>query len=163
MRRTPEARVLERLTALGAAHEVIEIDPADADTTAFCAKHGYPLERSCNAIIVASKREPKRYAACVVLAHTRLDVNRRVKTLMGVSRASFASAEEMQRLTGMEVGGVTPLALPEQMPLYVDSRIMELDWIIIGGGGRSCKIKLSPHCFNDLGAEVVRDLAVPIT
>lgn len=163
MTQTPEARVLAKLTSMGVDHEVIEIDPSDADTSVFCAKHGYPLERSCNSIIVASKRRPKRYAACVVLAHTRLDVNRRVKALMGVSRASFASAEEMQNLTGMEVGGVTPLTLPEQVPLYVDSRIMELDWIVIGGGGRSCKIKLSPYVFTDLGAEVVRDLAVPIS
>ncbi len=82
---------------------------------------------------------------------------------MGVRRASFANAQEMKTLTGMEVGGVTPLALPEKMPLYVDSRIMELDWIIIGGGGRSCKIKLSPDCFTRVGAEVVHELALPIS
>ncbi len=158
-----EGRVLEKLRSLGIAHKVIPIDPDDADTTVFCAKHGYPLDRSCNTIVVASKKEPKRYAACVVLAHTRLDVNRRVKKHMGVPRVSFATAVEMQRLTGMQVGGVTPLALPAGMPLYVDSRIVELDWVIIGGGGRSCKIKLSPDLFTQLGAEVVRDLAVMAT
>jgi prolyl-tRNA editing enzyme YbaK/EbsC (Cys-tRNA(Pro) deacylase) len=109
---------------------------------------------------VASKREPKRYAASVVLAHTRLDVNKRVKTLMGVPRASFASAEEMETVTGMEVGGVTPLSLPRDLPLYVDARIMALEWVIVGGGGRSCKIKLSPRVFERLGAEVVENLAL---
>ncbi|MFQ5600432.1 MAG: YbaK/EbsC family protein [Candidatus Krumholzibacteriia bacterium] len=154
-----EAKVLEALRDLGVPHEVLGIDPEFADTAAFCERYGYPLEHSCNAILVATKKEPKRYVACLVLAHTRLDVNHRVKTLLG-ERASFASPEEMRALTGMQVGGVTPLALPPGVPLYVDARIMDLDWVIVGAGGRSSKIKLAPATFEKLGAEVVEDLAV---
>ena len=91
-----------------------------------------------------------------------MDVNKRVRKLMGVSKASFASAEEMELLTGMEVGGVTPFSLPEGLQLYVDSRIMELDWVILGGGGRDRKLKISPEVFHQLGAEIVENLALPI-
>ena len=73
-----EELVIASLRNLGVPYELIEIDPAFADTAAFCEKYGYPLERSCNTIIVASKKEPKQFVACVVLAHTRLDVNKRV-------------------------------------------------------------------------------------
>ena len=83
---------------------------------------------------MASKKEPRVFVACVVLATTRLDVNKRVRKLMGVSKASFASAEEMKELTGMEIGVVTPFSLPEELQLYVDSRIMELDWGDTGRG-----------------------------
>ncbi|HIL88322.1 MAG TPA: hypothetical protein EYM25_06390, partial [Deltaproteobacteria bacterium] len=107
------AFVLETVANLGLPHEVIEIAPAYADTTAFCEKYGFPMEQSGNTIVVASKKEPKVYVACVVLATTRLDVNKRVRKLMGVSKASFASAEEMNALTGMEICGVTPFSLPE--------------------------------------------------
>ncbi len=138
-------RVLERVRSLGVSHEILSIDPADADTVVFCEKYGYPLEQSGNTIIVASKKEPKAYAACVVLATTRLDVNKRVRHLLGVSKLSFATAEEMQELTGMEVGGVTPFALPDEMPLYVDSRLMELEWVILGGGGRDRKVRIAPE------------------
>jgi prolyl-tRNA editing enzyme YbaK/EbsC (Cys-tRNA(Pro) deacylase) len=156
---TPEERVAASVEKLGVPYELITIDPAFADTAAFCEKYGYPVERSCNTIVVASKKEPKQFVACVVLAHTRLDVNKRVTKLMGVSKASFASAEEMMALTGMQVGGVTPFALPPGMPLYIDDRIPSLDWIILGGGGRSLKIKASPEALIKLGAEVVPGLA----
>ena len=156
------ASVLETVANLGVLHEVIVIDPTFADTDAFCEKYGFPLEKSGNTIVVASKKEPKVYVACVVLATTRLDVNKRVRKLMGVSKASFASAEEMNALTGMEVGGVTPFSLPEGMPLYVDSRLMALDWVILGGGGRDRKLKITPEVFHQLGAEIVEDLALPI-
>ncbi len=156
---SPEEIVAAAVANLGIPYELIEIDPAFADTAAFCEKYGYPVEQSCNTIVVASKKEPKKYVACVVLAHTRLDVNKRVTKLMGVPKASFASSEEMMALTGMQVGGVTPFSLPQGMPLYVDDRVMAADWIILGGGGRSLQIKTSPEVFTKLGAEVVSGLA----
>jgi prolyl-tRNA editing enzyme YbaK/EbsC (Cys-tRNA(Pro) deacylase) len=154
------AQVIAALEGLGVPYEAIAIDPAYADTTAFCMHYDYPLTHSGNTIIVASKKIPKQFVACVVLATTQLDVNRRVKQLMGVSRASFATAEEMYQLTGMQVGGVAPFALPTDLPLYVDERLMHLEWVILGGGGRTLKIKVPPLIFTKLGAHIVTDLAI---
>ena len=152
-------QVIDAINALVVPYELITIDPAYADTIMFCEHYKYPLAQSCNTIIVASKKEPKQFAACVVLATTQLDVNRRVRQLLGVSRLSFATSEEMMTLTGMQVGGVTPFALPEGLPLYVDGRIMALDWIILGGGGRDTKVKITPEVFRKLDADIVADLA----
>ena len=154
--------VLKTVANLGLPYEVIEIDPALADTALFCERYGFPMEQSGNTIIVASKKDPKLFVACVVLATTRLDVNKCVRKLMGVPKASFASAQEMEVLTGMEVGGVTPFSIKEGIDLYVDSRVMELDWVILGGGGRDLKLKISPEVFHQLGAKIVKNLALPI-
>jgi len=142
-----DARVRASLDGLGVAYEVMRIDPDFADTAQFCEKYGVPLDRSANTIVVASKKEPKLYCACVVLATTRLDVNHAVKRLMGASRVSFATADETKALTGMMIGGVTVFALPPDVPLYVDDRLMPLDWVILGGGSRSTKIRTSPEVF----------------
>ena len=154
--------VLKTVTELGLTYEVIEIDPAYSETALFCKKYGYPIEKSGNTIIVASKKEPKLFVACVVLATTRLDVNKCLRKLMGGLKASFASPEEMKVLTGMEVGGVTPFSLPKEMKLYVDSGIMRLNWVILGGGGRDKKIKISPEVFHQIDAEIIENLALPI-
>ena len=155
-----ERRVVEVLGRLGVPYEWIEIDPAFADTAAFCAKYGSPLDRAGNTIIVAAKKEPRQYAACVVLATTRLDVNHAVRTLLGVSKVSFASADETMALTGMLLGGVTVFALPEDLPIYVDDKLMALDWIILGSGSRSSKIKTSPEVFRRLpNARIVAGLS----
>lgn len=155
--------VLDYLAFTGIPFEVLDIDPKYADTTAFCEQYGHPPEKSANTIIVASKKKPKQFAACVVLATTRLDVNKRVRKLMNTGKLSFAKADEMMELTGMEIGGVTPFALPEGLPLFVDSRIMNLDWVILGGGGRDYKIKIAADVFHRLGAQVVPELALPIS
>ena len=155
-----ERRILDGLDAAGADYEVIAIDPELADTAAFCAHYGYPLERSANTIVVAARKEPGVACACVVLADTRLDVNHKVCELLGVRKASFAGADQTSDLTGMMIGGVTPFALPAGLPLYVDSRVMDADWVIVGGGSRSMKLRLAPRLFVDVaGATVVPGLA----
>lgn len=155
-----DQRVVQVLESLGVPWELIPIDPAYADTAAFCERYGAPLEHAGNTIIVAGKKEPKQLAACVVKATRRLDVNHAVRKLMGVSRLSFASAEETMALTGMMIGGVTVFALPAGLPIYVDDTLMALPWLILGSGSRSSKIRTSPEVFRRLpGAQIVADLA----
>jgi prolyl-tRNA editing enzyme YbaK/EbsC (Cys-tRNA(Pro) deacylase) len=145
-----EQRVHQILDGLEVPYEVIPIDAAFADTTAFCERYGFPLDHSVNTIIVGSKKEPRQYCACLVLATTRLDVNHTVRQLMGVSRVSFASADDTSALTGMMIGGVTVFALPPELPIYIDAPIMALDYVILGGGSRSVKIKVSPEVLGRL-------------
>ncbi len=158
-----EGRVRTALGELGVAGwEWIEIDPQYGDTADFCAQYGYDLPHSANTIIVAGKRGPAAYCAGIVRACDRLDVNRRVRRLMGASRASFASAEETREITGMMIGGVTALALPEGMPIYADARLLEMEYIILGAGSRSGKVKLPPQELGKLpGLEFVEDLSQP--
>ena len=142
--------------------EWISIDPQYGDTADFCAQYGYDLPHSANTIIVASKRGAAAYSACVVRACDRLDVNRTVRRLMGVSRASFATAEETQDLTGMMIGGVTILTLPEDLPIYADQRLLEMDYIILGAGSRSAKVKMPPQELSKLpGLEFIDGLSQP--
>jgi prolyl-tRNA editing enzyme YbaK/EbsC (Cys-tRNA(Pro) deacylase) len=155
-----EEKVISALERTRVSYEIVEIDPEFSDTEVFCSKYGYPPEQTCNTIIVTSKRGPKKYAACVVLSHTRLDVNKRVAGLLGTSKASFAPAEEVKELTEMQLGGVTTFALPEDLPLYVDQRVIEAEWVILGGGSRRLKIKVDPRVLIKLGGQVVPDLAL---
>ena len=156
-----EERVRHVLVELGVPYELIPIDAAFAETMSFCERYGFPLEHSVNTIIVGSKREPKQYGACLVLATTRLDVNHAVRKLIGVSRVSFASAEDTVSLTGMMIGGVTVFALPSELPIYIDAPIMSLDYVILGGGSRSLKVKISPQALAHLpNTRVIQALSV---
>jgi prolyl-tRNA editing enzyme YbaK/EbsC (Cys-tRNA(Pro) deacylase) len=151
-----ERRVVAVLDGLGVPYEVQPIDPAFADTAAYCQRYGVPLDHAANTIIVVSKREPRRYAACVVTATTRLDVNRAVRHLLDASKVSFASADETRELTGMLLGGVTVFALPAELPIYIDDKVMQLEWAILGSGSRSSKIRVAPEALRRLpGAQVV--------
>ena len=152
--------VAEALAAHGVAHEVLACLPELADTAEFCAHYGFSLEQAANTILVASKKvDPPRYAVCVVLGTTRLDVNRSVRALLDVKRASFADAGTTAALTGMLVGGVTAPGIAG-LPVYVDRAVMDVPRVVMGGGNRSSKIVLDPAELLKLpGTRVVDGLA----
>jgi prolyl-tRNA editing enzyme YbaK/EbsC (Cys-tRNA(Pro) deacylase) len=137
-------KVADALSHWDIAHEVIPCNPEWADTADFCAAYGFPLSTSGNAILVTSTRGLKSYALGVVQATHRLDVNHQMRRLMGVARASFARAEETRELTGKEIGGVTPFGLPPECPVYLDDNLSGLEYVVLGAGTRSAKLKLAP-------------------
>ena len=140
-----EKAVVSNLEELGISFELVQINPDFADTAEFCREYGYELDVCGNTIVVASKRGEKQYSACIVLGSDRLDVNKTVRSLMGVSRLSFASAEETETLTGMTVGGVTPFALPQDLQVYADEKVLSLECVILGSGSRSSKLLVAPE------------------
>lgn len=157
-------RVAEDMVRLGVVGDVVPCDPAAADTADFCATYGYAMEDSANTIVVVGKAAEPVYAACVVLATTKLAVNSVVRRRLGTRKASFAPGETTLELTDMEIGGVTALGLPDGIPLWVDAAVMGRERIVLGGGNRSCKLIVAPsELLKVPGVEVVDGLATPVT
>jgi prolyl-tRNA editing enzyme YbaK/EbsC (Cys-tRNA(Pro) deacylase) len=158
----PDRDALEAALAGRGEYELFACDPALADTASFCAHYGFALEDSANTIVVVGKGADPVYAACVVLATHRLDVNRTIKRRFG-RKSSFASAEETKTITGHEIGGVTVFGLPPDLPVWIDAAVMERDRIVLGGGSRSWKVIAPSSILLTLpGATVVEGLAKPV-
>ncbi|MEV4753946.1 YbaK/EbsC family protein [Micromonospora sp. NPDC049559] len=142
---------------------VAPIDATLADTAAFCEAYDVGLDVSANCVVIAGKREGEvRYAACVILATTRADVNGVVRRQLDVRKASFAPMADAVELTGMEYGGITPIGLPEEWPILVDERVIATPHVIVGSGVRHSKIALPGPALGALpNARVVEGLARP--
>jgi len=140
---------------------VAPIDPDLADTAAFCERYEVALEDSANCVVIAGRREGvTKYAACVVLATTRADVNNVARRLLDVRKASFAPMDDAVSLTGMEYGGITPIGLPADWPVLVDRAVLDRSVVVIGSGLRRSKIALPSAALADLPtAQVIDGLA----
>ena len=140
---------------------VTEIDPELADTAAFCEAYGSPLTASANCVVVAGKRAGEvRFAAALVLATTRADVNGVIKRRLDVRKASFAPMDEAVSLTGMEYGGITPVGLPADWPILIDQAVADAPELVIGSGIRGSKLLISGSALAGLpNAEVIDGLA----
>jgi len=140
---------------------VAEIDPDLADTAAFCEQYGVSLDVSANCVVVTGKRDGEaRFAACVILATTRADVNGAARRALDVRKASFAPMDEAVGLTGMQYGGITPIGLPSDWPLLLDARVAAEPELVIGSGIRGGKLLVPGDLLAKLaGAEVIEGLA----
>jgi prolyl-tRNA editing enzyme YbaK/EbsC (Cys-tRNA(Pro) deacylase) len=149
----------------GADTEVAPIDPDLADTAAFCEHYEVGLAESANCVVVAGKRGGvTSYAACLVTAVTRADVNGVVRRRMDARKATFAPLDDVVAATGMEYGGITPVGLPDEWPIFIDARVVKQEHVVIGSGIRGSKLWLpGPSLATLPGAEVIEGLANPIS
>lgn len=140
---------------------VFAIDPDLADTEALCAAYDLPLLDSVNCVVIRGIRgADERYAVCLTQATKRVDVNGLVRRRLEARRASFAPMAEAVARTGMEYGGITPIGMPPEWPIWVDSQAVDRDLVCIGSGLRRSKLLVPGHALAALpGAEVVTDLA----
>ena len=135
---------------------VAEIDPKLADTAAFCAHYNISLGQSANCVIVeATRGERTWYAACVVLATTRADINGLVRRTLDARRASFASMDIALAKTAMEYGGITPIGLPTGWPILIDAAVAHSEHVVIGSGIRGSKIIISGRTLASVPGAVV--------
>lgn len=139
----------------------VAIDPELSDTATFVAAYGLSEDLAANCVIVSGARNgEERVAACVILANTRADINVVVRKRLDVRKASFMSLDDAVARTGMEYGGITPIGLPREWPILVDSRVAESGLLTLGAGVRAAKIIAPGALLAGLpGAEVVEGLA----
>ncbi|RAG86448.1 hypothetical protein DN069_06455 [Streptacidiphilus pinicola] len=139
----------------------VDTDPDKADTTVFCETYQVPPELSANCVVVAAKRGGEvTLAACLALAHTRVDVNTTVRKHLGARRASFAPMDTAVAETGMEYGGITPVGLPASWPLLIDEAVASVPSVLVGSGRRRGKLIVPGRAFARLpGAEIIPGLA----
>jgi prolyl-tRNA editing enzyme YbaK/EbsC (Cys-tRNA(Pro) deacylase) len=160
------APVAEALKGWPGAEEVLvaEIDPALADTAAFCERYGVSLEESANCVVIAARRGGNTtYAACVVTATTRADVNGLVRRHLDARKASFAPVADVTVATGMEYGGITPVGLPADWPVLVDEAVAKTGSVIIGSGIRGSKLRLPGRLVAAIpSAQVLPGLGIPV-
>jgi prolyl-tRNA editing enzyme YbaK/EbsC (Cys-tRNA(Pro) deacylase) len=152
----PHPSVSSGLEQCGINYRVFQCEEEFADTAIFCEHYGYAPESTANTIITATKADPVRFACAVILATTKLDVNKKISQLLEAKRVSFATGEQTLGLTGMQIGGVTPFGLPD-IPIYLDARLMDCDELVLGGGNRTTKILLDPEELKKLPRSCVID------
>lgn len=158
-------RTLAAVDPVAAASVLVApIDPDLADTAAFCAAYGVEPGESANCVVLAGRRgEVERLAAALVLATTRVDVNRVARREMDVRKASFADRDAAVAASGMEFGGITPVGLPAAWPLLLDPAVVALTSVVVGSGIRGSKLRLPGAVLAGLpGARVVPGLGRPI-
>lgn len=139
---------------------VAAIDPTIADTASFCKTYDIQESISANCIIVEAKRADKIWhAACLILATDMIDVNGKVRRFLDARKISFAPKDTALALTDMEYGGITPLGLPEGLPILIDNHVITHERVVIGGGLRSSKILIPTEVLTGLGSAITADIA----
>lgn len=137
--------------------QVATIDEQLADTAEFCAEYDVALESSANCVVVTARRGDRTtHAALMVRGTDRADVNKTVRKHLDARKITFADQGYVEEATGMRSGGITPIGLPSDWPLLVDSAVATGGLMVVGAGVRSAKVLVDGAALAELpGAQVL--------
>lgn len=141
-----------------------KIDPQYMNGSALSDHYDVNLEDGANCIVVRGKRgETRTNAAVLVPVGYRADLNGLVCEKLDAKKVSMAPLEEVIQETGMEYGSITPVGLPESWKVLIDSRLMEKETIIVGGGKQISKLRVPTAFLKQLpNVEIVENLAIKV-
>ena len=153
--------VAEAVKTINAELYASEIDPSVSDTAAFCERYEIDMEVSANCVVIEAKRADRVwYAACVILATTRADINGVIRKSLDARKTSFAPMEKAVSMTGMEFGAITPIGLPVDWPIFIDTQVAATQKVIIGSGVRHSKLLVPGKLLGELQSASVMDITI---
>ena len=135
-----------------------------ADTDKWAEVYDVPLDQTANVVVVETRKTrgaEREFAAVLVLADSRADLNGAVKRAFAVSKVSFAPTDKAVAATGMESGGMSPIGLPDSWPLLIDERVTKVEKVYLGSGIRPSKLVVDGGIFAHVPhAQIIGDIAI---
>ncbi|MCA2002845.1 MAG: aminoacyl-tRNA deacylase [Chloroflexi bacterium] len=131
-------RFLDSRRVAYTAHEL----PAEKLGAVEAARHlGVPPQQVFKTIVVL--REKKKPALAVVPGPRSVDL-KLLAAFLGEKKVSVPTEREAEQLTGLQAGGISPLALLNKgFQVVIDSSAQELDQIYISGGQRGLNLRMA--------------------
>ena len=162
MPKTKKLNSMRLLEARAIDYETHYYDPAIRDAEAVARAVGLPAAEVFKTLVV--ERPPSKKPVLVMLpCNCTLDLKRLAKAL-GEKKVALAPHAAAERLTGLQVGGISALALMHrQWDVYLDARSAASDHIVISAGQRGTQLRLATDALIELiGCRIV-DVADPKT
>lgn len=137
-----QQKVYESFTALGIPFERVDTDPGLTmeDCRHIDDKIGVRIVKT---VFLCNRQQTEFWL--YVTTDDKPFVTREFCGALGIPRVSFASAEHLERLTGVKVGATTVLSavLPEakDVHLVMDRSVAENEWFACTDGTATCFVK----------------------
>lgn len=141
---TGTTKIINLLEAQGVPHRVLpHTEPVFTVETA-AEQRGVVKEEMVKSILLR-ERSSDRYVMACVTGEARLNPQAVRSVLKGYKRLTFATAEQIQTITGYVQGAVAPLCLPPEMPVVFDEAIARCSKVSISSGDPMAGIELDPQ------------------
>ena len=143
------------LDANGVAYDVLHYDAGIRDAQEVAAAVGMPAD-AVYKTLVAEASGKKKPVLVMLPSNTTLNLKKLAKAI-GAKKAALAAHATAERLTGLQVGGISALALMDKnWDVYLDQRAAQLSHIAISAGQRGTQLRIETDgLISLLGCQVV--------
>ncbi len=146
-----EERVAGSLAGLGIEASFVRTEPASSAEES-ARLQGIELRQLLKTIVV--RKGDDDYVFVLVPGDRSIDW-KKLRSVLGVSRAALPERSEAERVTGYAVGTITPFGSATSLPVIVDAAGLKVDLVALGAGERGLNVHVrSTDLQGGLGATV---------
>jgi Cys-tRNA(Pro)/Cys-tRNA(Cys) deacylase len=168
MSRIEKTLAMRVLEGQGVAYDVIVFPESIHDALGVAVQAGLPPEMVYKTLVVEvvdrGERTPPgrpRPLLILVAAPRALDL-RKASAGLGVKKIAMARQVDAERWTGLQVGGISALALLHRgFPVYLDEEAVVLDEFVVSAGKRGLNLRMRVEDFVRVTAAQWLDASAP--
>ncbi len=140
MEKTNSMRLLDRL---GVSYEVYTFSPDIHSAVGVAEVTGIPAREVFKTLVLL--RPNGKPFLVIAPGDSEVDL-RKVAAAVGEKKVALASHREAEALTGLQVGGISALALRDKrFPVFLDRSALAHERIMVSAGKRGVNLRLSPQ------------------
>jgi Cys-tRNA(Pro)/Cys-tRNA(Cys) deacylase len=154
--RTGKTLAMRVLEGQGVPYEVIEFPATIHDALGVAQHAGLPPHEVYKTLVVQAE-EPGFKPMLIMVGADRELALKKVAAAVGARKVHMARQVEAEKLTGLQVGGISALALLNRgFAIYLDLLALDLERVMVSAGQRGLNLRLA---VDDLvrvtGAEII--------
>jgi len=132
---------MRMLDARGAPYEIYTFPPETHSAEGVAQVVGLPASQVYKTLVVV--RQQGKPLLVMIAGDQELDL-KRLATAVGEKKLHMASYKEAESLTGLEVGGISALALLNQgFDVYIDQAATQLQRVLVSAGHRGINLGMT--------------------
>lgn len=135
-------RAIKFLAETGVPAEVISYRHDEKGASFAARATGFPLEKIVKTLVV--QLDSATYAFALMPGNRQLDLKKTAKVFRA-KRAAMADAAVAQRLTGYQLGGISPFGATRRLMAVVEKDVLDCDEVMINAGQRGVMLKMRPR------------------
>tara|TARA_A100001015_G_scaffold311655_1_gene415330 strand:- start:2465 stop:2947 length:483 start_codon:yes stop_codon:yes gene_type:complete len=103
-------------------------------------------------------RSGKKYILCLVSGDQRCSL-KKLKIIQNENDVSMASPEDVKKITGYTIGGVSPIGHPVKIKIYIDNNLDRFSSIFAAAGHPNCVFEINFNQLKKLTLGEVKDIS----
>lgn len=143
MAKTPKPLAVRMLEQRGIPHELFQFDPSIRSAAEVARATGVAPREVFKTLVV--EQDPPKGKPYLVMMPADSELNlKALAAALGVKKVRMASHADAERYTGLQVGGISALALiGKGFASYIDARATELPHILVAAGQRGFDVRIA--------------------
>lgn len=139
---TPAINFLEKQKIVFSTH-LYEVG-SSTESYGLEAAHGLKVSPEIIFKTLVVSIQNNKYAVAIIPVSQKLSMKSLAKAV-GAKKAEMADGEDVERMTGYVLGGVSPLGQKKRFMTVIDESAKDKTTVYISGGKRGLEIEISPE------------------